>query len=74
MDAQTRPQVLGNRCAIPTSAHKPFLGVFRKMIGEEKKNFTNGQRPANDRYPSALGREGTPLPTVVSENSGDTLA
>lgn len=30
MDAQTRPQVLGNRCAIPTSAHKPFLGVFRK--------------------------------------------
>jgi hypothetical protein len=51
MDARTRPQVLGNRFAIPTSAHKPpSVSLLKKEIGEEKSR--NGQRPATHYEPS----------------------
>jgi hypothetical protein len=51
MDARTRPQVLGNRFAIPTSAHKPSsVCLLKKEIGEAESR--NGQRPANQDEPS----------------------
>ena len=51
MDAQTRPQVLGNRSAIPTAPTSHHL--FFSSRTDRRKESRSGQRPANDHYPSA---------------------